>query len=599
MENESSRNTIIFVICTLVILGLYQTFVLGPREKQARLQAQAAAAVAAAHPTTAASLAAAASANFAARAGAAATAPRIKIDTPSLTGSISLHGARLDDLSLKHYRQTIDPKSPLVRLLRPAGSTPAWYAQVGWLPASAPEALPDDDAIDWTAPAGAVLTPKTPLVLTYDNGQGLKAVRTIAVDDNALFTVTDQVVNSTAQPLAIRSYGVVEQQGLPTDLTNSNIVHEGAIGILDGAQLRDAKYKDWKKKGFADLKSTGGWLGLTEKYWLTALIPDQGLPFTAKFPVESQAGVDVYKSGFLGPVETVAPGAALTRTTHLFAGAKTVPVLTAYSAQLHVPKLEWAVDWGMFWFFTQPLFKLLEFLKGYIGNIGLSILAMTVLVKLIFFPLANKSYESMSKMKKIQPQIEQLKKLHEKDPTKLQQETMALYQREKINPFMGCLPMLIQIPVFYSLYKVLTVTIEMRQAPFFGWIHDLAARDPTTIWNLFGALPFDPSQLALVGSVLNGPLHLGVWPLLYGFTMWLSQAMSPPAGVDPAQKLMFQFMPLMFTFIMAQFTVGLLIYWCWNNVLSILQQYVIMHRLKVENPIDSLLARFSPAKAAG
>ncbi len=601
MDKESSRNTIIFVVCAMVILGLYQQFVAVPQFHRQQAAAQAAAAAATiARRQTPADVAVAASASFAAHAGAAATAPRVRVDTPSLTGSISLHGARIDDLALKHYRQSTDPHSPLVQLLRPAGKPSAWYAQIGWLPATATEALPDDDAIDWTAPAGAVLTPQTPLVLNYDNGQGVKATRTIAVDADAMFTVTDVVANSGAQPLAIRSYGVVEQQGLPSDLTNSNIVHEGAIGYLTAPQpLREAKYKDWKKKGYADVKSTGGWLGVTEKYWLTALIPDQSLAITAKFPVENHDGVDVYKSGYLGPVETVAAGKTLTRTTRLFAGAKTVPLLKAYSAKLGVPRMDMAVDWGMFWFFTQPLFLLLEFLKGYIGNLGLSILALTVIVKAVFFPLANKSYESMSKMKKVAPQIEAIKKEHASDAAKVQQETMALYQREKINPFMGCLPMLIQIPVFYSLYKVLTVTIEMRQAPFFGWIHDLAARDPTTIWNLFGLLPFDPSHLALIGATFNGPLHLGVWPLLYGFTMWLSQAMSPPAGVDPAQKLMFQFMPLMFTFIMAQFTVGLLIYWCWNNVLSILQQYVIMHRLKVENPIDGFIGRFAQPRPAG
>ena len=599
MDKESSRNMIIFAVLTVVIIGLYQQFVIGPQVQRQRAAAQAAAvAAAAAHHAAPAGLAAGAAAGFGGRGGAIASAPRVRIDTPSLVGTVSLHGARIDDLALKHYHLTPDPKSPLVQLLRPGGAQPGWFVQLGWLPGAAPEALPDDDAIDWTAPAGAVLTPETPLVLSYQK-DGVTAQRTIAIDDNAMFTITDRVTNGLAQPLAIRSYGVVEQQGLPTDLTPSNIVHEGAIGILDGAQLREAKYKDWKKKGFADLKSTGGWLGITEKYWLAALIPDQATSFTAKFPVESRDGADLYKSGYLGPVETVASGQTLTRTTHLFAGAKTVPVLQAYSAKLGVPKLDWAVDWGMFWFFTQPLFKLLEFLKGYIGNIGLAILALTVIVKAVFFPLANKSYESMSKMKKIAPQIEAIKKQFENDAAKVQQETMALYQREKINPFMGCLPMLVQIPVFYSLYKVLTVTIEMRQAPFLGWIHDLSAKDPTTIWNLFGLIPWDPSHAVLIGGLLGSSLHLGVWPLLYGFSMWLSQAMSPPAGVDPAQKMMFQLMPIMFTFIMAQFTVGLLIYWCWNNVLSILQQYLIMHRLKVENPIDSFIGAFAKPRPAG
>ncbi|HEY2661880.1 MAG TPA: membrane protein insertase YidC [Caulobacteraceae bacterium] len=612
MDNESSRNTIIFVVCAVVILGLYQYFVTGPQFKRQQAAAHAAAVAAAAqHPTTAT---AAAPGGFAPRAQVVAASPRIAVDTPSLSGSIALRGARIDDLYLKNYRMDTDPKSPRVELLRPAGTDHAWFAETGWYAANTP-GLPDQNTL-WTVASGARLTPATPVVLTYDNGQGLKFTRTIALDANYMFTLTDAVSNATAQPLTLQSFGVVQQRGLPGDLTNSNIVHEGAIGVLGGV-LTQSKYKDWKKKGFADQTSTGGWVGVTEKYWLTALVPDQSLAVTAKFPITTEDGVDVYHAGYFGPSETVAPGATLTRSTRLFAGAKTVPLLRSYqysgnppqglgalfgraaNRPTDIPSFDKAVDWGMFWFFTGPLFLLLETLKGYIGNLGLSILAMTVIVKAIFFPLANKSYESMSKMKKVQPQIEAIKKQYESEPAKVQQETMALYQREKINPFMGCLPMLIQIPVFYSLYKVLTVTIEMRQAPFFGWIHDLAARDPTTIWNLFGLFHYDPSSLAVIGQTLNGPLHLGVWPLLYGFTMWLSQAMSPPAGVDPAQKLMFQFMPLMFTFIMAQFTVGLLIYWCWNNVLSILQQYVIMHRLKVDNPIDGFIGRFVTARPAG
>jgi YidC/Oxa1 family membrane protein insertase len=597
MDNENSRNTIIFMVCALVIFIFYNQFVLGPQTKQRQLAAQAAQAAAAAQQHAGAITAPGAPAGFGARIPTAAS-PHVRIDTPSLTGALDLQGARIDDLSLKHYRVSTEPNAPLVHLLRPAGNEHAWFMQTGWIAPTA-DVLPDHDPITWTAQPGAVLTPKTPLILTYDNGQGLKVTRTVSVDDNAMFTVTDVINNATAQPVSLRQYGLVEQQGLPENMANNNLVHEGAIGILGGATLKTAHYKDWLKKGFADVASTGGWVGTTEKYWLTALIPDQALPITAKFPVANQNGVDVYKSGYLGQVETVAPGASLSRTSHLFAGAKTVPALRAYSKQLGAPKLDWSIDWGMFWFFTRPLFAVLEFLKGFIGNMGLSILALTVVVKAAFFPLANKSFESMSKMKKVAPQLEAIKKQYEKDPAKVQQETMALYQREKINPFMGCLPMLVQIPVFYSLLKVLTVTIEMRQAPFFGWIHDLSAKDPTTIWNLFGVLPYDPSHLALIGPILATTLHIGVWPLAYGFTMWLSQAMSPPAGVDPTQKIIFQLMPIMFTFFMAQYTVGLLIYWAWSNLLSILQQYVIMHRLKVDNPIDGFFSRFASAGSRG
>jgi YidC/Oxa1 family membrane protein insertase len=598
MENDSGRNTIIFVACAMVILVVYQVFVLGPQAKKHQLEAQRAAAVAAAqHPAAAGPAAAVAAAvGVLPTSTEVSASPRIQIDTPSLTGSLTLRGARIDHLWLKGYHTTVDPKSPLVELLRPEGGPHAWFIQTGWLAKDA-QALPDVDAIQWTAQPGAELTPATPLVLTYDNGQGVKFTRTISVDDKAMFTVVDQVTNGAALTAGLRPYGLVEQQGLPADLANSNIVHEGAIGILGGT-LKLAKYKDWKKKGYADQTSKGGWLGLTEKYWLTAVVPDQSEQVAVKFPVAQDNGVDVYKTGFLGAPQVLAPGQTLTHTTRIFAGAKTVPLLKAYGKQFGIQKFDWAVDWGMFWFFTQPLFVVLEFLKRYIGSIGLSILALTVIVKAIFFPLANKSYESISKMKKIQPMIEDLKKQCGSDQAKLQQETMALYQREKINPLMGCLPMLIQIPVFYSLYKVLTVTIEMRQAPFYGWIHDLAARDPTTIWTLFGLIPWNPAATPLIGTFLDGPLHIGVWPLIYGFSMWLSQAMNPPPP-DPTQQRIFQLMPIMFTFIMAPFTVGLLIYWSWNNLLSILQQYVIMRRFKVDNPIDSFIGRFAKSRPAG
>ena len=600
MNNDNSRNTIIFFVSFVVIMVVYQVLVLGPQARKHQAEVQKGAAAAAQHqPGAVAPLAV----GVLPTPQAVKASPQVAIDTPSLTGRITLRGARIDELFLKGYHTTTDPRSPLVQLLRPEGAPHAWFIQTGWTNAAAQD-LPDLDAIQWTAPAGAQLTPTSPLTLSYDNGQGVKFARTIAIDDHAMFTVTDQVTNGAAQPASLRPYGLVEQQGLPADPSNSSIVHEGAIGMLGGQAdagkytLKLAKYKDWKKKGYADLPSKGGWIGATEKYWLTALIPDQGETITAKFPVQTVNGVDVYRTGFLGAPQTIAPGASLIRTTHVFAGAKTVPLLNAYGKQYALPKFDNAIDWGIFWFFTHPLFDLLEFLKGYIGNIGLSILAMTVLVKAVFFPLANKSYESISKMKKIQPLMEALKKQHGSDQAKLQQETMALYQREKINPLMGCLPMVIQIPVFYSLYKVLTVTIEMRQAPFYGWIHDLAARDPTTIWTLFGLIPWNPAATPLIGGFLDTSLHIGLWPLIYGFTMWLSQAMNPPAP-DPTQQRIFQLMPIMFTFIMAPFTVGLLIYWSWNNLLSIIQQYVIMRRFKVDNPIDSFVGRFLKPRPAG
>jgi YidC/Oxa1 family membrane protein insertase len=601
MENESSRNTIIFIVCALVILLVYNTFVLDPAAK--RREAEARMAQAAQAQQLATTPGGVAPGAFVPVNVAVAGSPRVKLDSPGLSGTIALRGARIDDLYLKHYQQTTDPKSPPVEMFRPQGAEHAWYAQVGWTGAGV-AGLPDANTI-WTAAPGAVLTPATPLVLTYDNGQGLKFDRTLSVDKDYMFQISDTVTNTGPRPVTLASYGSVEQRGLPADPANSGIVHEGAIGELQsegGASaynLKLKKYKDWKKDGLADQTSTGGWLGITQKYWLAALIPDQSSAIRAQFHVVPVDGVDVYQAGYIGPAQTIAPGASISKTTHLFAGAKTVPLLRQYQTTLGAPQFDNAVDWGNLWFLTRPMFGLLEFFYHHVGSIGLAILALTVAVKALFFPLANKSYESMSKMKKIQPKVEEIKKKYEKDPAKLQQETMALYQQEKINPLMGCLPMLVQIPVFYSLYKILTVTIEMRHAPFYGWVHDLSARDPTSVWTLFGLIPWHPGLVPLIGSYLDGPLHIGLWPLIYGFSMWLSQSMNPPAA-DPTQQKIFQFMPLIFTFTMSQFTVGLVIYWSWQNTLSILQQYVIMHRLKVDNPIDTLIQRFAAKpKAVG
>jgi YidC/Oxa1 family membrane protein insertase len=470
----------------------------------------------------------------------------------------------------------------------------AWFAEFGWTGQNLP-GLPTRDTV-WTVTQGGPLTPAHPVILTYASPQGLVFTRTISVDDRFMFTVSDTVANLGPAPVTITPYGSVQRQGLPEEHTKSKVVHEGAVGVFDN-ELALKKYAAWKKAHEETHSSTGGWLGITDKYWLGALIPDQHERIAGLFRVTTSQGVDIYEASYAGQPHAIAPGTQITETSRLFAGAKVVPVLKDYEAKLGVHRFDQAVDWGMFWFITRPFFRLLEFFYHLVGNFGIAILLLTIVVKLLFFPLANKSYESITKMKKIQPKIEELKTRYKDDPTKQQQEMMQIYQREKINPLMGCLPLVIQIPVFYSLYKVLSVTIEMRQAPFFGWIHDLSSRDPTTMWNLFGLIPWDPSHAPLIGTLLNGGLHIGIWPLIMGFTMWLQQAMNPPAP-DPMQQRIFQFFPIIFTFMLAPFAAGLVIYWTWNNLLSILQQYVIMRRFQVENPIDSLLARFG-VKASG
>ncbi|WP_313473033.1 membrane protein insertase YidC [Brevundimonas sp.] len=598
MQNENSRNTIIFFVCAALIMGVYYFMVMRPQAEMRRQQQVAAAEEKAATATDAGLTpgSAAPTAFVADRAQALGTAARVPIQTPKLKGSLSLQGARIDDLYLTDYKETLDRNSPPVELFRPQGMEHAYFAQFGWSGPNVPGGVPGPNT-PWTLTKGATLTPTTPVELTWDNGAGLRFTRVIAIDAQYLFTVTDTVANLSGQPITIAPYGRVERQGVPADLGKQMILHEGAIGVFgaDGKfATEQVKYKDWAKKPRIENQSTGGWLGITDKYWMAALIPDQKETIEGRFAVRDATGLNVHEAAMLGASRTIQPGRQIEETQRLFAGAKRNEILAGYEKSQDLPRFVYAIDWGMFWFLTRPIFMVVEFFYGLLGNFGLAILALTVVVKLIMFPLANKSYESLSKMRTLQPKMEEIKKKHGSDPQKQQQEMMALYQREKINPLAGCLPILVQIPVFYALYKVLFVTIEMRHAPFFGWIRDLSARDPSTIWNLFGAVPWDPATLPLLGSILNGPLHLGVLPIVYGLTMWLQQSMNPPAQ-DPMQRQIFAFLPFIFTFIMAPFAAGLLIYWAWNNILSIAQQYVIMHRFKAENPIDTFLARFKKA----
>lgn len=599
MPENSNRNMFAFMVLAIAILIGYEFLVIQP---QHRREQAAAAAEAKLKQAQVASPGAAAPAAPLTRDQALAASPRVAFDSPTVTGSIALRGARIDDLRLKRYRQTLD-KPDMVELLRPDGVQYGQFAEFAWLGANVP-GLPNKDTV-WTLASGATLTPTTPVVLTYDNGAGLQFTRTISLDQQYLFTVSDTVVNRSGQPVQIAPFASVQRQGAPADVGHNSIVYEGGIGVLgDGEGFKlmipgDLKYPKWRKeRTTSENASHGGWLGLTDKYWMTALIPDQKANINTQFRFTPVMGGEVFEANYRGQPRTIAPGFQTTETTRLFAGAKTVPVLDSYEKSIGAPRFEDAIDWGRFWFFTKPFFSFLEFIYKHVGNFGLAILALTVAVKLVFFPLANKSFESMTKMKKVQPVMEELKKKYPNDPAAMQKEVMALYQREKINPLTGCLPMFIQIPVFYSLYKVLTVTIEMRHAPFFGWVHDLSARDPSTFVNLFGLIPWDPAMTPMIGAFLNGPLHVGAWAIAYGFTTWLSQSMNP-AATDPVQQRMFQLMPLIFTFMLAQLAVGLLIYYSWNNLLTILQQYVIMRRLKVDNPIDRVLHRLTGKPSGG
>ena len=604
MQNENSRNTIIFMVCAALMFLFYQHFVLDPaRERQLAQRRQAAASAphvagtpAAADPLSATPV------TMTREQAIASGGPRIQIRTPTLSGSIALRGARFDDLSLTQYHETTDPASPAVELLRPSRAEYAYFADFGWSGQNLP-GLPDADTL-WTAPAGAVLTPQTPVTLTYVNATGLTFTHTIAVDANYMFTITDVVANRSGQNIAyLRPAARVMREGLPERLGHNSIVHEGAIGVF-GDQLQQAKYPshqpghDWGRFDPRTYSASGGWLGITDQYWMAAMVPANGVPFTGQF----QAANGIFAVRYDGQAQPLSNGRQRTTVMRFYAGAKQVPLLGRYErgeiaspgvGDARIARFHDAVDWGHFAVITQPVFWLLDQINRFLGDFGLAILALTVIVKLVFFPLANKSYESLTKMKKVQPQLEALREQYKDDPAGQQKEMMAIYQREKINPLMGCLPVFVQIPVFFSLYKVLTVTIEMRHAPFFGMIDDLSGRDPTTFWNLFGLLPYNPATLPVVGGLLDANLHVGIFAIVYGFTMWLSQAMAPQTGMDPMQKRIFAFMPLIFTFALSQLAVGLMIYYTWNNVLSILQQYVIMRRYKVENPIDDIIARLS------
>lgn len=593
MQEDSSRNTIIFLVCALVLFIVYNQFVMAPRQKALEAERKA-------HPPAAAAQALPGAPALNAppavtRAAALAASPRVPLTTPDLKGSISLRGARLDDLFLTQYRQTTDKNSPPVEMLRPEGAAFPWFVDFGWVGQNVPN-LPGATTT-WTLAEGATLSPGHPVVLTYANGQGLTFNRRIEVDEHCMFTLTDTVANTGAIPVTLAPYGSVQRQGMPPDVGKSGIVHEGWIGYLDG-RTRAFKYKDIKADAAAQqFDSTDAWTGITDRYWLAAVIPNRAEKVHVTFHDSKVGGVDIYEANYTAPALAIAPGRQISVTRRLFAGAKTVPVLQAYEKTLGIAHFDEAVDWGMFWFFTRPIFIFLEFIFAKVGSFGIAILLLTVAVRVAFFPIANKQYESMTKMKKVQPLMEEVKARFKDDPAKQQQEIMALYQREKVNPLAGCLPILLQIPVFFSLYKVLSVTIEMRHASFLNF-SDLSARDPTTIWNLFSLIPWNPAHAPLIGSILDTTLHLGILPLAYGFTMWLTTSMSPPAG-DPAQQKIFQLMPLIFMFIMAPFAAGLLIYWTWSNCLTSIQQYVMMRRFKVDNPIDRAIARLTGKASPG
>jgi YidC/Oxa1 family membrane protein insertase len=525
------------------------------------------------------------------RATVLASSPRVAIDTASLQGSIALKGGRLDDLALVKFRETVNPKSPPIVLLSPSGSPEPFYAEFGWTGTAGTNVkLPTSETV-WTRAGSGALRVDHPVTLTYDNSQGLEFRRTIAVDDKYLFTIKDEVVNKSEKPVSLFPFALISRHGTPTTL-GYYILHEGLIGKFGDESSKEVTYKNIEDKKVINYNAANAWLGITDKYWAAVLLPKNDAHVIANFRADVLGTTKTYQTDYLLDAQTIAPGATGSADARLFAGAKEVRVVNGYESQLNLNHFDLLIDWGWFYFITKPLFFVIDYIYRLVGNFGVAILIVTVLIKTAFFPLANKSYASMAKMKAVQPQMTALRERYPDDKAKQQQELMALYKKEKINPLAGCLPIAIQIPVFFSLYKVLFVTIEMRHAPFFGWIHDLSAPDPTNLFTLFGLIPFDPTVLPVVGPFL----HLGAWALIMGVTMWAQMKLNP-APPDPTQKMIFDWMPVIFTFMLASFPAGLVIYWAWNNSLSVLQQSVIMrkHGVKVEL-IDNLKALFVKKK---
>jgi YidC/Oxa1 family membrane protein insertase len=622
MNSEDLRNLFLAAALSVLVMVAWQYFYAGPlyqREHQAQTQsnqtqvnnapaaseAQPGATTVSPPGAPAAATPPGAPATAAPQTVSAALAasPRVIIDTPSVGGSIDLKGGKIDDIVLKDYRETVDPKSPNVRLFSPPGAPDAYWAETGFVSPGGAK-TPGRDTV-WTADR-QTLTPAQPVTLTWDNGAGLVFKRVVAVDDKYMFTLTDSVVNSGAAPATVQPYGLILRHGRP-NVAGYSVLHEGFVGVIMGGgasgvgltlPVQQVTYASVEKAtGKVNaFKGDGGWLGFTDKYWGSAVIPDQTAPIEARFSASGTVQPVDYQADFLGKEQSVAPGASFETVTRVFAGAKEVSTIDNYESNLGIKKFSLMIDWGWFWMITIPMFRLLDAIYKVVGNFGVAILTVTVLVKLAFFPLANRSYKSMAKMKKIQPQIAALKELYPDDRVKQQQEQMELFKREGVNPVAGCLPMVIQIPVFFALYKVIFITIEMRHAPFFGWIRDLSAPDPTNVFTLFGLIPWDPTALPVFGHFLA----LGIWPLIMGVSMFFQMKMNPEP-TDPVQKSMFAWMPVIFTFMLGTFPAGLVIYWTWNNTLTVLQQYYIMTKAGVKVELwDNLKGLFpkksSPAK---
>ena len=489
---------------------------------------------------------------------------RIKIENQNIEGSISLQGAVIDDVVFKNYNKTLNGKDKMV-LLNPKNSSKEYFIETGWAAdGNEKTKLPLVNTI-WKTVGNNVLTPNNPVILEWDNGEGLIFTKKIELDDKFLFKITQEIKNNSNKSFQFYPYAQINRKGKPEG-RQIYILHEGFLGVF-GEELKEENFDDIEKEKFT-INTSKGWLGITDKYWLTAIVPEKNSEFKAEFVAKNEK----YRANYIikNP-KILNPGGSISNEIKAFAAAKEVAVIDDYAEKLNIEKFDLAIDWGWFYFFTKPLFFVIDYFFKLTGNFGVAIVILTACIRIVFFPLANYSFRSMAKMKVLQPEMIRLKELHKNDKVKLQQEMMALYKKEKVNPISGCLPIVIQIPFFFAIYKMLYVTLEMRHQPFFGWIKDLSERDPTSIFNLFGLIPWDPPTF----------LMIGIWPILMGLSMFIQQKLNPTPP-DPIQAKIFMFFPIFLTIILAPFPAGLVVYWTVNNILTILQQWIIIRKTTVK-----------------
>ena len=488
---------------------------------------------------------------------------RVKIENNSISGSISLKGGIIDDVSFKKYKQNLKDKKDVV-FLNPQNTENGYFVETGWTSIGNKIKVPSINS-NWNVSGSNILSANSPVTLVWKNGEGVTFKKIIKLDQKYLFNISQIVENNTSSSIDLYPYAQITRNKIPDDIQNFYISHEGFIGVFD-EELKEDDYDDVEDEKIVR-EANKGWLGITDKYWMTALVPEQGENFKSTFLFK-----DVFKANYiLNTPTTIKPSSINSNDVRLFVAAKEVDTIDAYAKNQNIDKLDLVIDWGWFYFFTKPLFFIIDYLFNFTGNFGIAIVLITISIRLLFFPLANYSFKSMAKMKALQPEMVRLKEIHKDDKMKLQQEMMSLYKKEQVNPASGCLPVLIQIPCFFAIYKMLFISLEMRHQPFFGWIDDLSAQDPTSIFNAFGLIPWDPPSF----------LVIGVWPILMGASMWVQQKLNP-APADPIQAKIFAFFPLFLTVILASFPSGLVVYWTVNNILTISQQWVIMKKTKIK-----------------